>query len=246
MTGKACVLIPARFSSTRFPGKPLAIIEGKPMIQRVASIATEAVGRDNVYVCTDDRRIKNLVEAVGFNCIFDFSEAETGTDRIAAASKNLDYEIFVNLQGDEPLADPEDILRAIKLKELNPNKVINSYIKLDKNEDPNNVNLPKVVLNKNGDLVYMSRAAVPASKNNLDVNLHNFLKQVCIYAFNKRDLDSFKNFGRTSQMEISEDIEILRFLALGTPVLMFESTKQTIAVDVPGDIEKVERYLRDG
>ena len=110
---KACVIIPARFNSSRFPGKPLVKLNGKEMILWVAETCSKAVEMSNVFIATDDNRIVEICSKNGFNTIFTESGLLTGTDRVAEASKNLDYEIFVNVQGDEPLLEPLDILKAI-------------------------------------------------------------------------------------------------------------------------------------
>ena len=113
---KACVIIPARYKSSRFPGKPLVKLNGKEMILWVAEICSKALGISNVFVATDDNRIVETCSKNGFNTILTDSDLLTGTDRVAQASKNLDYDIFVNVQGDEPLIEPLDILRSVDLK----------------------------------------------------------------------------------------------------------------------------------
>ena len=132
---KACVIIPARFASSRFPGKPLAKLHGKEMILWVAENCCRAVTSDNVYIATDNKKISELVVKKGFQVINTRSDLLTGTDRVAEASKNLNYEIFINVQGDEPLIDHRDILRAIDLKKQYPESIINSYCYIEENEN---------------------------------------------------------------------------------------------------------------
>tara|TARA_B100000524_G_C23509001_1_gene319853 strand:+ start:9 stop:545 length:537 start_codon:yes stop_codon:yes gene_type:complete len=166
----------------------------------------------------------------------------TGTDRVAEAAKFLDYDIYVNVQGDEPLIEPKDILKAIELKVKYPEFVINSYCSLAHHEDPNNLNIPKVVITDNSNLIYISRAAIPKSKkSNLELN-HK--KQVCIYSYNKNDLSKFLDYGIKSKVEKIEDIEILRFFELNIKIKMFEASKSSLAIDVPEDVEKVENALK--
>ena len=238
---RACVIIPARFSSSRFPGKPIVKLCGKEMILWVAEICCKAVDISNVFIATDDKRISNVVSKNGFQAILTSPNALTGTDRVAEAAKNLDYEIYVNVQGDEPLIDPNDIRKAIELKSKYPESVINSYCSITKNEDPNNINIPKVVMNENHDLIYISRSKIPQSKNNDDDQIYK--KQVCIYSYNNYDLDKFLTYGRKGRTEKIEDIEILRFFELNINIKMFKASKSSLAVDVPEDVKKVENAL---
>ncbi len=242
MSYKSCVVIPARYKSSRFPGKPLSKINGKELIIWVAQLSAKAVGKENVYVATEDQRIKSLVENNEYNCIMTDPTALTGTDRVAEVSLKLDYEIIINVQGDEPLVDPLDIRRCIKLKSKNFKKIINGFTLLKNDEDPSNVNIPKVITNEQNRMVYISRAPLPASKE-IDYQEIKYKKQVCIYGFNKSELEEFRNYGRKSSLELIEDIEILRFLEFGKEILMFECNAASLAVDVPQDIKKVESYL---
>ena len=238
---KACVIIPARFASSRFPGKPLTKLNGKEMILWVAENCSKAVKTSNVYIATDDKKISDIVIKKGFKVIMTSSDLLTGTDRVAEASKNLNYEIFINVQGDEPLIDHRDIIRAIDLKRKYPESIINSYCPIGKNESPNNKNIPKVAITENDDLIYISRSAIPQSKK--DLNNYIFKKQVCIYAYSKSDLNKFLSFGRKSELEKIEDIEILRFFELDMNIKMYEASKSSLAVDIPEDVELVEKEL---
>lgn len=238
---KACVIIPARFASSRFPGKPLIKLNGKEMILWVAEICSRAVKSCNVYIATDNKKISELVIKQGFQVINTKSNLLTGTDRVAEASKNLNYEIFINVQGDEPLIDHRDILRAIDLKKQYPESVINSYCYIGKNENPYNKNIPKVATTENNDLIYISRSVIPQSKK--DIDNYTFKKQVCIYAYSKSDLNKFLSYGRKSELEKIEDIEILRFFEFGTNIKMYKASKSSLAVDIPEDVELVEKEL---
>ena len=238
---KACIIIPARFASSRFPGKPLAKLNGKEMILWVAENCSRAVNPSNVYIATDDKRISDTVTKKGFKVIITSPNLITGTDRVAEASKNLNYEIFINVQGDEPLIDHRDIIRAIDLKRKYPESIINSFCSIGKNESPNNKNIPKVVITENDDLIYISRSAIPQSKK--DLKNYIFKKQVCIYAYSKSDLSKFLSYGRKSELEKIEDIEILRFFELGMNIKMYQASKSSLAVDIPEDVESVEKEL---
>ena len=238
---EACVIIPARFKSSRFPGKPLVKLKGKEMILWVAELSAKAVNISNVFVATDDLRISKLVEKNGFNSILTSQDSLTGTDRVAEAVEGLDYEVIVNVQGDEPLVNPVDIRKAIDLKIKFPKSIFNSYCAIKKNENPMSKNIPKVIFNEKNDLIYISRALIPGSKEN--PRNYVYKKQVCIYSYNKSELSKFKSFGRKSIIEKIEDIEILRFLELGINIKMFEASTSSLAVDIPSDVAVVEKAL---
>jgi 3-deoxy-manno-octulosonate cytidylyltransferase (CMP-KDO synthetase) len=239
---RTAVIIPARFSSSRYPGKPLIPLLGKPMILWVSELAARAVGNENVYVATDDDRIARVVEQAGFSFVMT-GPAQTGTDRIADAVSAIDGDIFINVQGDEPLVDPQDILNIRDAKLRNPEKVINGYAWMAGSENPLNVNVPKVITNESDELVYMSRLPIPGYKEDKNAPEH-YKKQVCIYAFSKDELKKYREFGRKSALEQCEDIEILRFFELDIPVMMVRTRPGSLAVDVPKDVKKVESALR--
>ncbi len=216
---------------------------GRPMILWVAALSEAAVGRDRVFIATDDERIRTAVERGGYRVIMTDPGASTGTDRIAQAATALDFPIIVNVQGDEPLLDPADIVHCIELKRSCPGDIVNAYCEIGPGEDPTNVNIPKVVVSESGYLLYMSRSLVPGAKESARAP-KRYLKQVCIYGFGKDDLKAFRGFGRKCEVERSEDIEILRFLELGRRVRMFEASTGSLAVDVPSDVAGVEQALR--
>ena len=243
MIMKSVVIIPARYQSTRFPGKPLTSLVGKPMVLWVAEIGARAVGRENVYVATEDDRIFDVVEHAGFQAIMTGDDALTGTDRVAEAAESIDADIYLNVQGDEPLLDPADIRKIRDKKADCMDAVINGCCRLSDSEDPHNINIPKVITNEAGLMVYMSRQAIPGFKDVKNAP-RNYNKQVCIYAFTRNELRDFKNFGRKSRLEKCEDIEILRFLELGKKILMVETSGGSLAVDVPEDVAPVEAALR--
>jgi 3-deoxy-manno-octulosonate cytidylyltransferase (CMP-KDO synthetase) len=239
---RAVVVIPARFASSRYPGKPLVKLLGKPMILWVAELAEKAIGQENVYIATDDERIKNVVEDAGFNIVMT-GPALTGTDRLAQAAERIDADIFINVQGDEPLADPSDILKVLYQKQRHPEFVINGFSYLNDDEDPSNINIPKVITTEDDRLVYMSRAPIPGFKDQENAPMR-YKKQVCIYAFNKHELNAFGSFARKSLLEKSEDIEILRFLEFGKTIKMIETKPGSYAVDAPSDVEIVEEAMK--
>jgi len=239
---KTVIIIPARYKSTRFPGKPLTPIQGKPMILWVAELCAEVLPAEFVYVATEDLQIKEIVEKAGFNVVMTSNKCPTGTDRIAEAATQIEADIYINVQGDEPLLNPADILTIIETKKMYPNEVINGYCKIGDNEDPQSVNIPKVIFNENQQMVYMSRNLVPGTKTKEFVP-PNYYKQVCIYAFNKQELSDFADFGRKGTLEFYEDIEILRFLDIGVNIRVVETKRVSLAVDIPDDVIRVEEEI---
>jgi len=240
---RTVVIIPARFGSSRFPGKPLVSLLGKPMVIWVAELSEKAVGKDNVYVATEDARIADVVIAAGFQAAMTSGDATTGTDRLAEAAKDIEADIYVNVQGDEPLADPADILKIRDAKLETPGQIINGFSWVSEYESPHNINIPKVITNEKSELVYMSRIALPGFKDRKDAP-KRYKKQVCIYAFTYDELSEFSKFGRKSELESCEDIEILRFLELNKCIRMIETQPGSLAVDTPEDVAKVEQALR--
>lgn len=240
---RSVVVIPARYASSRFPGKPLVPLLGKPMILWVAELSEKAVGKENVYVATEDYRIFDTVTENGFQAVMTSDNCLTGTDRLAEAVQHIEADMYINVQGDEPLVDPADITKAINLKRLNMDFVVNGYSWISDEEDPNSVNIPKVITTEQDRLIYMSRLPLPGYKDIRNAPTR-YKKQVCIYGFTAEELAAFRGFGRKSTLEQSEDIEILRFLELGKAVQMFETKKGSLAVDVPEDVPRVEAALR--
>ena len=229
-----CIIIPARFKSSRFPGKPLINLLGKPMIIRVAELACKVLDKKDVYIATDNDQIKEVVNRHGYQFIKTEKEALTGTDRVALAANKLNYKFFINIQGDEPLIDPKDIQKCISLKKKFPNNVLNGYCFINKNEDPRSVNIPKLVTDKNDNLIYISRSIIPSNKDKILIEEIKYKKQVCIYGFTRSELNRFIKLCKKSYLEKIEDIEILRFLELEMKVKMFKCQD---------DVKKVEKAL---
>ena len=241
---KSCIIIPARFQSSRFPGKPLANILGKPMIIWVAELSANTVGIENTFIATDHPSIHAVVTSFGYNVILTKSTCLTGTDRVAEASMGLDYDYFINVQGDEPLINPRDIKRFIDyMPNVPPSTILNGYAYLSEHDDVLSANIPKIVTDLNDQLLYISRAAIPSSKSSTNLYSYRFKKQVCIYGFTKNQLQAFYDFDMKSPLELIEDIEILRFKELGFNIKMLQCSESTYAVDVPSDIKIIEEQL---
>lgn len=237
---KIGVVIPARYKSTRFPGKPLAKIKGKEMIIWVAEIAEKAIGIENVYIATENKEIVDVVKKYGYKVILTSDSCLTGTDRVAEAALEIDADIIINIQGDEPLLDPSDIETVINTKLKYPNHIVNCMSYLNKHENVEDKKIPKVITNLNDEMIYISRNPIPGTKFG---NGDNPKKQVCIYAFNREHLKEFSKIGKKTPLEYQEDIEILRFIEMGYKVKMVMLDSESYAVDYPQDIDIVEKIL---
>jgi 3-deoxy-manno-octulosonate cytidylyltransferase (CMP-KDO synthetase) len=238
---KYALLIPARYQSSRFPGKPLARILGKEMILRVWEKCIQAVDRSLVWVATDDDRIIDFCKQAGIQVIQTGSDCLTGTDRVYEAIKDHDLDFVINVQGDEPLIDPNDIVMVIDAANDNPGSIINAMCPINDEKDFLSRTVPKVVCRKDGRLLYMSRAPIPITKSG---TFSGAQKQVCIYSFPVDALEAFYSAPGKTPLEQIEDIEILRFLEMGFEVKMISVSGSSIAVDTPEDLERVEAYLR--
>ena len=238
---KELIVIPARYASSRFPGKPLEKILGKSLIQRVWERCAKAVGKQSVCVATESNLIREHCENVGIQVVMTSDTCPTGTDRVHEVALIRKADIYLNVQGDEPMVRPEDILRVLEAARRQPDKIWNAMTPIQEEGEFRSPNVPKAVVSPEGKLLYMSRAPIPTDKSH---SFRKAWKQICIYAFQRKALDAFANTGRKTPLEEIEDIEILRFLELGLEVSMVEVSSGSIAVDIPEDIPRVEELLR--
>lgn len=234
-------VIPARYASSRFPGKPLADIEGKPMIWWVYQQAKKVKEIDEVYVATDDKRIEEACKQHDMTVIMTSDKHKTGTDRVGEVAKHIKADLYLNIQGDEPLIEPETIRCAILpfLKDNNV-KVTNLMTKIKNPVDVVNCTIPKVITNKDNIGIYLTRAQAPYPKGSLDFS---YYKQVCVYGFEPKALEFFCSSDR-AKIEKIEDIEILRFIEAGYKVQYVEVNSDTIAVDTYKDLELVREIVK--
>jgi 3-deoxy-manno-octulosonate cytidylyltransferase (CMP-KDO synthetase) len=245
---KIIAVIPARYQSSRFEGKPLAEICGKLMIQRVYERACQVKEFSEVYVATDDARIFNACEERGVKVIMTSTSHRTGTDRIGEVASKIPADLYVNIQGDEPLIEPETIRKAIIPFIENPDtdiQVTNLMTEIHDPVDLINFTVPKVIASGDGRGVYLTRSAAPFPKGNIDVK---YYKQVCVYGFTPAALQFYCDYGKKygkAKIEAIEDIEILRFIENGFRVQYIEVDSETIAVDTPNDLKRVIRYIQD-
>jgi 3-deoxy-manno-octulosonate cytidylyltransferase (CMP-KDO synthetase) len=234
------IIIPARFKSSRLPGKPLLKIKKIPMIIRTCRQCLKAVSHSKIVVATDDIRIKNICRDYGFNSIITKKNCLTGTDRVAEIAKKTNFSHYINIQGDEPIFNPKDIRNLL----ININKhhedVLLGYTKIKKINDFINPNIPKIIFDNKKYLVYSSRASIPYSQLKKKIKAY---KGVWAYAYPRNKLMIFSNNKEKTPLERIEDIEILRFIDLGIKVKMIKMSGMSKSVDIKSDIKKIESFL---
>ncbi|WP_421947842.1 3-deoxy-manno-octulosonate cytidylyltransferase [Phaeodactylibacter xiamenensis] len=237
---KFLTVIPARMQSTRLPGKPLLNLMGKSMLERTYNRCLLAVPSDQLIIATDHLEIENHCKLMGMNVIMTSTECMTGTDRVAEVATKIDADIYINVQGDEPLMNPADIRATIRAAQKYPGEIINGYASIDE-ADYINSHTPKVVFSKDNSLLYMSRSSIPGNKKQ---SFTKAWRQVCVYAFPKVTLKTFAAQTEKTPLESIEDIELLRFIELGIPVRMIPLSTTSIPVDTPEDLDKVMIELK--
>ncbi len=243
-------LIPARYASTRFPGKPLAEIAGKPMVQWVYERSAKTYS--HVYVATDDTRISECVSGFGGKCILTSPKHQSGTDRcaealnIVAQQTGIQFDVVVNIQGDEPFIDKQQLLEIVKPFE-NENVQIATLAKpFAEGEDIFNPNSPKVVVSSCSKALYFSRSAIPflrGIEKNEWQHTHKYLKHVGLYAYRSDVLLSITQL-KQSPLELAESLEQLRWLENGYNIHVGITSMESLAVDTPEDLEKVKEYAQ--
>ena len=246
---RSIAIIPARYASTRFPAKPLAMLGGKPIVQRVYEQVAKAVER--VVVATDDKRIYDAVTAFGGEVVMTSTAHRSGTDRCAEAFEKLgcNADIVINVQGDEPFIAPEQIKTLVKCFE-NENIDIATLVKpfsvedgIDALENPNS---PKVVLNAKSEAIYFSRSVIPylrGVERGEWLKLHTFYKHIGIYAFRAKTLNAVTQLTHSS-LEDAEKLEQLRWLENGYKIGVGVTDIETIGIDTPEDLDKAEKFLK--
>ena len=242
---KGLILIPARYNSHRLPGKALADIAGKSMIRRTYERCK--LTEMHAMVVTDDKRIVDecLTHSIPVDIVTE--ECKTGTDRVArCAERNLQADWIINVQGDEPFANPDDILKvAHQMEHGDHREVVNCMSLITNPDDFWNTTIPKVIA-WDGMLRYMSRAPVPYPYGpNEELWKRSAFQQVCVYGFFKHHLKQFMQIQIKSRHEEIEDIEILRFMEMGTPVRMLEVEGSPLHVDTPADLERAQLIAKE-
>ncbi len=233
-------IIPARYSSTRLPGKPLILINGKPMIQRVYEQSKKSKLLNSVIVATDDKKIFHCVKNFGGEVMMTSTKHKSGTDRILEVAKKISCEIVVNIQGDEPFIDPKNIDKAIKPliddKKINVSTLAYKFTDSIELIDANKV---KVVFDKNNFALYFSRNVIPYCVNNLNVEKFNYYKHIGLYVFRKSFLLKFSKM-KTSYLENAEKLEQLRILENGEKIKVVLTKKDSFSIDTIKDLKFIK------
>lgn len=240
-------IIPARFQSTRFPGKPLVILGEKPIIQWVYENAKKAL--DDVYVATDDERIYKAVEAFGGKAVYTSPNHQSGTDRCAEAAQKvagqMEFDVVINIQGDEPFIRPEQV-EGLKACFNSPETEIATLIKPITNAiEITNINRPKVVINKNMEAMYFSRSSIPFvrdSKPEEWINRNEFYSHIGMYAYRYDILLELTKLP-IGVLEKAESLEQLRWLENGYRIKTAKTSFENIGIDTPEDLENAKKYL---
>lgn len=233
------VVIPARYSSKRLPGKPLSMIAGRPMIVRTAEQCFQVVPRDRVIVATDDDRILEVCTANGIRAEITRSDHLTGTDRVAEIASRFPATTYINVQGDEPIFNPEDIRRIVAASASDPDVTHIGYCAIGEREWRDTKYI-KLLFGLQKQLTYIGRAQVPGSH---DGAFHVGYRQVCAYAYSADALSKYASVATRTPIEELEDCEVVRFLELGLPIHVVEMSDISMSVDRPEDILRVEERL---
>jgi 3-deoxy-manno-octulosonate cytidylyltransferase (CMP-KDO synthetase) len=242
-------IIPARYASSRFPGKPLAMIGNKPMVQRVYDQASKILSQ--VWIATDDRRISEAVSEFGGKVIMTSPDHLSGTDRCAEAVTKIIAEsgnkidIVINIQGDEPFIKPEQITLLMECFSDENVELATLVRKVEPGEDIFNPNQPKVILNVKGDAIYFSRAAIPFirdTEKSLWSKTHVYYKHIGLYAYRTETLTKITRLSRSS-LEISESLEQNRWLENGYRIRTAVTDWESIGIDTPDDLERAKVLL---
>ena len=239
-------IIPARYASTRFPGKPLAMLGGKPVIQRVYEQVTSVLGE--AYVATDDERIFNAVTAFGGQAVMTRADHKSGTDRIEEAATKLctTADVIINVQGDEPFIQPSQIETLCRLFDDSETQIGTLGKRFETMEAAENPNSPKIVCDTRGFALYFSRSVIPfvrGCEHSDWFSQFPFLKHLGIYAYRREVLKEITQLPQ-SPLEIAESLEQLRWLQNGYRIRVGETDVETVGIDTPEDLQRAEAFLK--
>ena len=243
---KFIAIIPARYASTRFPGKPLAMLGGKPVIQRVYEQATAVLGE--AYVATDDKRIFQAVEAFGGRAVMTRSDHRSGTDRIEEAAEKIqtNADVIINVQGDEPFIQASQIKTLMHLFDDPTTQIGTLGKRFETMEAAKNPNSPKIVCDRRGFALYFSRSVIPFVRGKEEstwMEHYPFLKHLGIYAYRRKALHEVTQLAQTP-LEIAESLEQLRWLENGYRIRVGITDVETVGIDTPEDLQRAEEFLK--
>lgn len=243
---KFIAVIPARYASSRFPGKPLAKLGGKMVIERVYEQVSSVL--DEVYVATDDERIYNAVVGFGGKAIMTSDKHKSGTDRIAEAVEKIESkaDVVINIQGDEPFIHPDQIRTVMSLFDDNDTEIATLGKPFESMDAADNPNSPKIVVGQNGRALYFSRSVIPfvRGKEHTDwLKYYPFLKHIGLYAYRRETLMIITKLEQTP-LELAESLEQLRWLEHGIAVKVGTTNCETIGIDTPEDLQRAEEFIK--
>lgn len=244
---KFIAIIPARYASTRFPGKPLALLGGKPVIQRVCEQVSSVL--DDVYVATDDDRIFQAVEAFGGHAVMTSPDHRSGTDRLqeAATLIGTDADVVINVQGDEPFIHPSQIEALCRCFDNSSTQIATLGKPFTDMESVKNPNSPKIVVDQQGFALYFSRSVIPFVRGVDEAEWlghYPFLKHIGLYAYRREVLREVTQLPPSS-LEVAESLEQLRWLQNGYRIRVAETNIETVGIDTPDDLARAEQFLRE-
>ena len=242
---KFTAIIPARYASTRFPGKPLAMLGGKPVIQRVYEQAVAVLGE--AYVATDDERIRQAVEAFGGQAVMTRADHKSGTDRIEEAAEKIGTtaDVIINVQGDEPFIQRSQIETLCQQFDDPQTQIATLGKRFESMEATENPNSPKIVCDTKGFALYFSRSVIPfvrGTERSEWFGKFPFLKHLGIYAYRREVLHEITQLPQ-SPLEIAESLEQLRWLQNGYRIRVGETNVETVGIDTPEDLQRAEEFL---
>ncbi|MBP9038073.1 MAG: 3-deoxy-manno-octulosonate cytidylyltransferase [Candidatus Syntrophosphaera sp.] len=239
---KAVAIIPARYHSTRFPGKALAKLLNKPLIQWVWEAVNNSNLFDQVMVATDSVKIKEVVDNFGGIAILTSKEHQSGTDRIAEVAESLDSDIIVNVQGDEPLINQKVLSSLLKIFEDSSIQIASLMTKIKDLKQLSNPNLVKVVVDNISNALYFSRSVIPYNRDN--IHFEDYWQHIGVYAYRRNALMRLVKLP-SGKLEQAEKLEQLRALENGIPIKMIKTEYNGIGVDTPEDLLKLESLLKE-
>lgn len=242
-SAKAIGIIPARWGSTRFPGKPLTLIHGKPLLTWVIEGAKASRKLQEILVATDDQRIVNVANDSRVRSIMTDACLPTGTDRVWQAARNLDADVIVNIQGDEPLISGALLDLLVAPFEQDENLEMATLGRALDEESLHSLNTAKIVMNKNGEAIYFSRFSIPYSREKLQMPIDGALKHIGIYAYRRSFLEKYCAQEQTL-LEKFEGLEQLRALYMGARIKVIQVEHDSWGVDTPEDVKKIEELIQ--